>query len=62
MKPFSASIYPKALCRHRRCRARKAALAYAVYGYYGGYYGNYNNNGCYQDAYGYWVCPNQYAY
>jgi hypothetical protein len=24
------------------------------------YYGRYNNNGCYQDSYGSWVCPNQY--
>jgi hypothetical protein len=28
-----------------------------------GAYGYYNNyNGCYQDTYGNWVCPNQYPY
>lgn len=42
--------------------AAVGAAAAGAYGYYGGYYGNYYNNGCYQDAYGYWVCPNQYAY
>lgn len=25
------------------------------------YYGGYNNNnGCYRNSYGYWICPNQY--
>jgi hypothetical protein len=33
-----------------------AAAAGAYYGGYGGYY----NNGCYRDAYGQWICPNQY--
>jgi hypothetical protein len=42
--------------------AAVGAAAAGAYGYYGGYYGNYYNNGCYQDAHGYWVCPNQYAY
>jgi hypothetical protein len=41
--------------------AAVGAAAAGAYGYYGGYYGNYNN-GCYRDAYGYWVCPNQYQY
>lgn len=27
-----------------------------------GYYNNNYNNGCYQDTYGNWVCPNQYPY
>jgi len=26
------------------------------------YYNGYNNNGCYRDAYGNWICPNQYPY
>jgi hypothetical protein len=34
-----------------------AAAGAAYYGSYG-----YQNNGCYQDAYGSWVCPQQYAY
>src|SRR6266480_117279 len=42
--------------------AAVGAAAAGAYGYYGGYYGNYYNNGCYRDAYGYWVCPNQYPY
>jgi hypothetical protein len=42
--------------------AAVGAAAAGAYGYYGGYHGNYYNNGCYQDAFGYWVCPNQYAY
>ena len=29
---------------------------------YPGYYNNYYNNGCYYDAYGQWICPNQYQY
>jgi hypothetical protein len=32
------------------------AAAAGAYGYYNGYY----NNGCGYDAYGQWVCPNQY--
>jgi hypothetical protein len=29
----------------------------------GAYYGSgYNNNGCYYDTYGNWVCPGQYPY
>lgn len=28
----------------------------------GAYYGNYYNNGCYRDAYGQLICPNQYQY
>ena len=37
-----------------------AAAGAAALGAYGAYYGN--NNGCYQDTYGRWVCPNQYGY
>ena len=34
-----------------------AAAAGAYYGSYG-----YDNSGCYQNANGYWVCPQQYPY
>jgi hypothetical protein len=37
--------------------AAVGAAAVGAYGYYGGY-----NNGCYRDAYGSVVCPNQYPY
>jgi len=36
-----------------------AAAGAAATGLYG-YYNNYNNNGCYYDTGGNWVCPNQY--
>jgi hypothetical protein len=36
--------------------AAVGAAAAGAYGYYN------NNNGCYQDTYGNWVCPNQYPY
>ena len=32
-----------------------AAAAYGAYGYY-------NNNNCFYDSYGQWVCPNSYGY
>ncbi len=38
-----------------------AAVGAAAAGAYG-YYNNSYNNGCYQDTYGNWVCPNQYPY
>jgi hypothetical protein len=38
--------------------AAAGAAAAGAYGYYGSYY----NNGCYQDAYGNTVCPQQYPY
>jgi hypothetical protein len=34
-----------------------AAAAAGAYGY-----NNYYNSGCYYDAYGQYVCPNQYQY
>jgi len=37
-----------------------AAVGAAAAGAYG--YNYYNNYGCYRDAYGYVVCPNQYQY
>jgi len=37
--------------------AAVGAAAAGAYGYYGGY-----GYGCYRDAYGYRVCPNQYPY
>lgn len=37
------------------------AAGVAATGLYG-YYNNYNNNGCYTDPTGNWVCPNQYQY
>jgi hypothetical protein len=42
-----------------RGAAYGAAVGAAAVGAYG-YYNNYN--GCYQDTYGNWVCPNQYPY
>ena len=47
----------------RRPAYGAAALGAAAAGaaYYGGY-GGYYNSGCYRDAYGYQVCPNQYPY
>jgi hypothetical protein len=41
---------------------RGAAYGAAVGAAAVGAYGYYNNNGCYQDTYGNWVCPNQYPY
>jgi hypothetical protein len=38
-----------------------AAIGAAAAGAYG-YNNYYNNNGCYRDAYGNVVCPNQYQY
>jgi hypothetical protein len=52
---------PEGLYRGARRAAYDAAAvgaaAAGAYGYYGGY-----NSGCYRDAYGSWVCPNQYGY
>jgi hypothetical protein len=42
--------------------AAAGAAALGAYGAYGAYYGNNYNNGCYQNTYGQWVCPNQYGY
>jgi hypothetical protein len=42
-----------------RGAAYGAAAGAAAAGLYG-YYNNYNNNGCYQDPSGNWVCPGQY--
>ena len=54
--------HPVARTAARRGVYRGAAYGAATVGAAaaGAYYGRYNNNGCYQDSYGSWVCPNQY--
>lgn len=49
--------YPRYGYRGAAYGAAVGAAAVGAYGYY-----NNNNNGCYQDTYGNWVCPNQYPY
>jgi hypothetical protein len=44
-----------------RGAAYGAAAGAAAAGLYGSY-NNYNNNGCYQDANGRWICPGQSPY
>jgi hypothetical protein len=45
-----------------RGAAYGAAAGAAAAGLYGYYNNNYNNNGCYQDPSGRWICPGQSPY